>query len=136
MDGNITFQTVIGENGKRIRQVLLDGKVIAEDPMETVEIKPAPPEEPAKEENKKPATDEAATDSTNSTIVEKGEKKMSSKVKKGLMIGGGVLGGLALYALGGRRGKADGKAEGYAEGYQEGSQTSNSDSNSEDEAPG
>lgn len=134
MDDKITFQTVIGKDGKRIRQVLLDGKVIAEDPMETVEIKPAPPEEPAKEENK-PATDETATDSANSTIVEKGEKKMSSKVKKGLMIGGGVLGGLALYALGGRRGKADGKAEGYAEGYQEGS-NSNNDSNSEDEAPG
>ncbi len=108
------------KDGKRYRRIYDGDHLIGTE--ELGEVKAMKPNTP-------PATAESATEATapaSSTTesvkpAEPEQKKgLSAKVKRGLAIGGGVIGGLAAYALGVRRGKDEGTAEGYQEGYADG----------------
>lgn len=115
----ITIQEVT-ENGHKYRQVLEDGKVILKEDLG--EIKPLKPNTPPT--TAEPATEATAPASSTTESVKPAEpeqkKGLSAKVKKGLAIGGGIVGGLAAYALGVKKGRSDGEADGYTEGYQAG----------------
>lgn len=107
-------------DGKRWRQCIApDGKILCEEELgDAVTTKPTPP---AAEPEVK--TEVASDPPANSTVVDKQEEKkgLTGKAKKGLAIAGGVVGGVLLYALGGKRGRAAGEADGYVKGYSEGS---------------
>lgn len=117
-EGKFTTQEVT-RDGKRYRQILNGNQVVGEE--ELGEVKAMKPNTPPSTAEPATAAAEPASNTEPAKPAEPEQKKgLSAKVKKGLAIGGGVIAGVAAYALGVKRGKDEGSAEGYQDGYRDG----------------
>lgn len=130
-DGNAKFTTQeVTRDGIRYRQILNGNTVVGEE--ELGEVKAKKPNTPPSEPASAAAPETAKTEPAVQPAQPEEKKGLTAKMKKGLAIGGGVLAGVAAYALGVKRGKDEGTATGYEEGYRDGKYSAESASEAND----
>ena len=131
-ENNAKFTTQeVTRDGIRYRQILNGNTVVGEEELGEVKAK-KPNTPPASEPTPAAAPETAKTESAVQPAQPEEKKGLTAKMKKGLAIGGGVLAGVAAYALGMKRGKDEGAATGYEEGYRDGKYSAESASEAND----